>query len=285
MIYTKTARFPYPFFNTDSVDYNDAKFSFNISLNENSDEYIFDIEYIISSIFINNLIENKKADMVLVIKSKDNQFYYLDKGSNSITIPKSKLSLYKNKTNIQLMIICNEDISFSNNTELSEFYSKRKSNIKVKRGSALGFSNVMSFDGTQENPFNIFHKKLNKQLGSEIKIEMSEDYINIVYRDEDTFFDDIPKRSNLINMYLYQGLKEALVHLIINHTSSPLDGIQVSDLNSCDLTKLDEKLITILEEKKIKDLHLENLDEVIYKITNGMISKFINDIRRLNNDN
>ena len=50
---------------------------------------------ILDSAFIEELIEKWTSKLVLVIQSKDNKFFNLKLGQNTINIPKSRISLIK----------------------------------------------------------------------------------------------------------------------------------------------------------------------------------------------
>ena len=43
--------------------------------------------------------------------------------------------------------------------DLNEFYEDLKSEIHIKKGKVLGFSNTVIFDGSQKKPFELFEKR------------------------------------------------------------------------------------------------------------------------------
>ena len=83
MIYKKDANFPYPLLTNSSNSYDGCNFILDIGLNENTYDYIIQIDYDIESDFIKKLIEEDKARLVLVVQSKDNKFYNLKLGQNT----------------------------------------------------------------------------------------------------------------------------------------------------------------------------------------------------------
>ena len=93
MIYTKKANFPYPVLMNYTDDYQNAEFELDVNLRDNSDNYILDITWSVSSRFIQDLLKRGKAVLVLIIKSKDNQFFFLKYGKKlQQIISKNKLS-------------------------------------------------------------------------------------------------------------------------------------------------------------------------------------------------
>ena len=81
MIYKKDANFPYPVLTNTSTSYENSSFILDVSLEENTNDYRFLIQYEVSSPFIQKLIETGEAQLILIIQSKDNKFYKL--GSTS----------------------------------------------------------------------------------------------------------------------------------------------------------------------------------------------------------
>ena len=118
MIYTKKANFPYPVLMNFTDDYLDSEFELDVTIRDNTDEYAVDITWKISSDFIKGLLKTGKADLILIIKSKDNQFHKLGNVRKpQVLIPKKKLCINA-RTVMQLMIQVNEDISFEQNHDL-----------------------------------------------------------------------------------------------------------------------------------------------------------------------
>ena len=157
MIYKKDANFPYPLLTNTSNSYDGCNFILDIGLNENTYDYIIQIDYDIESDFIKKLIEEDKARLVLVVQSKDNKFYNLKLGQNTISITKNRISLIKGRTTIQLLIQSKEEINFKENNDLNPFYGSIKDQINVPKHSVLGFSNSVILDGNSiPNQFKVY---------------------------------------------------------------------------------------------------------------------------------
>ena len=61
MIYKKDANFPYPLLTNTSSSYDNCNFVLDIELKENTQNYRFEINYEIDSVFIDNLLKEKQA--------------------------------------------------------------------------------------------------------------------------------------------------------------------------------------------------------------------------------
>lgn len=283
MIYTKRANFPFPLLTNTSDDYKKPKFDLDIELEENTNEFILSINADLSSTFIKKLIREKRAQMVLIIKSKDCKYYYLEGIKSTLRIPKNKLSLGK-KTVIQAMIRTSEDISFAENEDLNEFFDDYKSEIVIHKGNSIGFSNTINYLGQQKKPYELFEKKVDKTIDSDIKIELDHETIRIVYKSEEMQFNDLAQGSNLTNPYIYMGLQKALFAFLIKYTQRPEDGLELCDIGEIS-SPLDEKLLLLMSSKRIDLLTLENIDEVIHLISDNIIKKYVDTVRGLSNGN
>ncbi|MDU2289146.1 hypothetical protein [uncultured Clostridium sp.] len=281
MIYKKDANFPYPILTNTSNSYDNCSFILDINLEENTNEYIFEINYDITSPFIEKLLQNGQATLVLIIQSKDNKFFNIEYGQKTKSISKSRISLSK-RTTIQLFIQSNEEINFKNNYDLSSFYEEFKDEIDVPKNSILGFSNSVIFDGSSNKPLELFEKKVNPNLKSDVKIELGSETIIINYKNESLQFTDLPQSSTFNNPYVYMGLQKALYRFIVNnsedHEEVDLDEIEPPS------DGLDFKLYNLMRKKKISELNIENIDEVIYSISDKMLEKYTAAVRRLYSD-
>lgn len=278
MIYKKDATFPYPVLSEGSYSYIDNTFDLDIDLKENNEEYKFNFDYKIQSEFIKNLILNKKAQLVLVVQSKDNKFFNVDSSSKEIKISKSRISLDK-RTAIQLLIKSKENINFSSNGELSPFYQSFKNEIEVSKNGLLGFSNIIIFDGSTKNSFEIFEKKVDENLKSEIAIEIGEETIIISYKKEDYQFINNPRAKELNYPYIYMGLQKALYKMIIDIGQED-ESFLVDDILH-DVSPLYSKIINLLKSKFVDEVNINNIDEVIYMISDDIVSKYVNGIKGL----
>ena len=286
MIYTKQANFPYPLLRNDSDDYLDAIFDMDVTLGENNDDYLITITNNISSLFVKQLLISGQARLILVIKSQDNQFYSQPyREISEFKVPKLKLSFSK-KTTMQLMIQSMQKISYSNNQELNEFYNEYRGQIDVDAGLALGFSDVVVFDGNLKKPFDLFEKKLDTTLSSDISISLTDEVIVIQYRDEATMFSEFPRNRDITNPYLYIGLTRALMAFLIAHADKENieDGVVISELNELELTPLERKLYDLMESKGIDQLDMSSIDKIVHLISDNMLKKFTERIGALQNN-
>lgn len=278
MIYKKDANFPYPVLTNTSSSYPYSNFILDVTVEENSESYRFVIKQEIDSSFINKLLEDKRAQMVLVIQSKDNKFFNLKVGEQYIEIPKSRISLSK-RTNIQLLIQAKEAISFETNEDLSPFYDAVKDEIHVAKYAMLGFSNCVIFEGSNNKPLELFEKRLNPNIKSDIKIELGSETIVIQYQKEALQFSDSPMSNTLNNPYIYMGLQKALYRFITTHSE---DGESV-DIEQLEYPEdgLDFKLCSLMKKKMVQELTVENIDEVICLISDRILEKHADAIKEL----
>lgn len=281
MIYKKDANFPYPVLTNTSYSYENCQFVLDVELQENNNCYRFKFNVDIDSTFMNHLLINKQAKLILVIQSKDNKFYDIDLNDEYIDIPRSRISLSK-RTILQLLIQAKEDISFSNNSELSSFYDGLKKHIVVPKNSILGFSNTVLFEGSNKKPLELFEKKISPNLKSDIHIELGSETIIIHYKNEDLQFVDSPMSHTLNNHYVYMGLQKALYRFIVNNSregeSVDIDELEVPS------DGLDFKLYNILKSKLVREVSIENMDEVIYLISDRILEKHAAAIKGLYKD-
>ena len=283
MIYTKKANFPYPVLMNLTDDYQGAEFELDVTLRENLEEYILDISWFVSSEFINNQLKCGNASLILVIRSKDNQFHTL-KYSNKpqVRIKKSKLCM-NTKTVIQLMIQTNTEISFKDNDELNPFYEEMKADILVEAGMILGFSNTVIFDGSQKKPYDLFEKKVDKNIKSDIEIRLGEETILVVYKEDNLQFADLQNSRELNYPYLYMGLQKALIAFLIHsNPENPEEGVQIAEMEPPE-NSLDSKLYSLMYAKNITELTFNNMDEVICKMSDRMMLKYADAIRGMHN--
>lgn len=278
MIYKKDANFPYPILTNTSNSYVTSQFILNVELHENVHHYRFDFDYEIDSDFINKLLKTDQAQLILVIQSRDNKFYCLSNHQKSVEIAKSRISLSK-RTSIQLHLQSKIDISFADNDDLSGLYDKFRNDIIVPAHSILGFSNVVMFEGSSTKPLELFEKKVDPALKSDIKIELTSETIVIHYRSPEYQFNSLPKSNTLNNPYVYTGLHTALQRFIANNGDE--DGFV--DLETIDppSSPLELKLYHLMKKKMIESLTIDNIDEVIYAISDKIIEKYTSTVREL----
>ncbi|NFO46439.1 hypothetical protein FDB40_05820 [Clostridium botulinum] len=283
MIYKKDVNFPYPVLTNSSNTYRECFFDLDVNLSENKDVYDIELDYNTNSKFINELLDSGKAKLFLIIQSVDNKFFKIEPGQKHKSVNKNRLSLNK-RTQIQLMIKSCEQISFENNNELCGLYEELKREIVVPKNSVLAFSNVVTFDESSKKGLELFEKRVNPNIKSEIKIELNSESITIIYKKEEMMFNDVLADNSLNNLYIYMGLQKALTEFILNNRiNDDEDEIIISEIEEPEL-QLDLKLYRLMKSKMIDELNKDNIDEVIYLISDGIIEKFTNSIRRYIND-
>lgn len=275
MIYKRNAAFPYPLLTNDSSAYIDNRFFFDCNLTTDGDSYKLIINYEISSSFLYECIMSDRAGLYLIIDSTDSNFYKLDivEGNPVLKIPMTSINLFRNSV-LQLLIKANEDICFSNNNDLLDFYNDHKNEITVHNGNALGFSNILSLNGELKSPVKLFNKRVDPSIKS-IGYDLSDEFITIVYKDAKYQFNDLNDSRNLNNMYIHEGLYRALKRFIDNYL---YDGMNVLDISTPE-NNLDLKIYMLLQAKNIEDLNDDNIDDVIFKISDGLIEKYNSAIR------
>jgi len=284
MIYRKDANFPYPVLTNTSNSYDASNFILDVNLQENNKEYYFNFSYELDSPFINHLLETQKAQLYLVIQSKDNKFFSVKMGDTYKAIPRSRISLSK-RTVVQLLIQSKEEISFKENEDLSSFYSTFKDEIVVPKHAILGFSNSVIFEGSDRKSVDLFEKKLNPALKSDIQIEVGSETIIIHYKTEDLQFVHSTKSQVLNNPYVYMGLQKAL-YCFLSNNSEDGESVEIAELEDRveSLSMLDLKLFNLLKSKKIEEVCVDNIDEVIYLISDRILEKYAAAVKGLSGD-
>lgn len=277
MIYKKDANFPYPILSNTSSNYSTNYFILDVELYENVNTYRFDFDYEIDSEFINHLIKTGQAQLILVIQSKDNKFYKLSPEQKSVEILNTRISVSK-RTSIQLHIQSKVDVAFRNNRDLNSFYDPFKEEIVVPKFSILGYSNVVLFDGSISKPLELFEKKIDPNLKSDIKIELSNETIVIHYRSPELQFNNLPQSNTLNNPYVYTGLYKALQRFIVNNGDD--DYVDLEQLDPPE-NPLDMKLYRLMQKKMVEELSIDTIDEVIYAISDRILEKYTSVIKGL----
>jgi hypothetical protein len=280
MIYKKDANFPYPILSNSSVSYESSQFNLDVQLEENTDTYRFEVSYDITSSFLTELLEKRMAVQILVVQSKDNKFFILEPGQHYVEIQKSRISLSK-RTTLQMYLQSTEEISFHNNNDLSNFYAGFKHKIVVPKHTILGFSDIVLFQDSKVNPLELFQKKLDENLSSAIKFELGPETIIIHYRDADLQFATMPHNQALNNTYVYTGLRTALHHFIQKYAEEGEETVEITNMATIPENVLDFKLYQLMSKKMVEELSYDNVDEVIYQISDRIIEKFTTAVKGL----
>ncbi len=282
MIYKKDANFPYPVLTNTSTSYENSSFILDVSLEENTNDYRFLIQYEVSSPFIQKLIETGEAQLILIIQSKDNKFYKLDPRQQAIEVPKKRVSLNK-RTSIQLHIQSTNEINFRDNQDLTSFYEAFKDEITVPKHAMLGYSNIVVFEGSIPNPLVLFEKKLNEDLSSDIKIELGMETIIIHYRKEDFQFNGVGLSKAFNNPFVYAGLRTALQRFIHSYSEEGEDYVDLTQIMQPE-NLLDFKLYQLMSKKMVEEVSVDNIDEVIALISDRIIEKYAGAVKELVNN-
>jgi len=272
VIFNKQTTYPYPIYAFNSDSYKINGFELDISIVSESTHYRFDISYMIESNFIKDLMNKEKLSMYLVINSKDSKFFKLD-DSLSVRVKKSRISLSK-QTVLQLILMSNEEISFEENMDLDDFYLPIREKIHIPKNSLIGLSEVLTFNGDLKNPYEIFEMKLDPELSSEIKIELTSEMIEIHYRSKEIMFNDLNNKKSLRYPYVYMGLQRAIIQMVLELDGESLD-IETMDVPS----GLNLKLYKLMSIKGVSEVNLENIDNVIDSITDSMIGKYVSSVK------
>ena len=280
MIYKEDANFPYPILTNTSNAYNNAKFHLVIGLDEIGNDYCFEPQYDISSEFIKSQIQSENASLILVVQNKDTKFYEMDQDQKFIKIPRERISI-KEKTSIQLLIKAKEDISFINNEDLSDFYGNFKESILVPKNSILGLSNIITLNVIKK-PQELFEKKIDPNLKGPFEIELSNETIILKFKNENYQFVDIPNNRDLNNAYIREGLGRAVINFVINNGEENV--VEIDEIDPPEV-ELDFKLYNLMKSRNVKEVSLENIDEVVNIIGNNIIEKFTDAVRGLYNGN
>lgn len=280
MIYKKGASFPHPVYYGDTSSYYDCVFDFDVlNLSENKSHYIFTFKYDMESDFLKVLLREEQAYLNIIIQSNDNFFSRINYNETMIRIPKNRLSLNK-KTIVQLQIQSKKDIYFSENQELTTFYNEFKESIVVPKNSLLGFSNTVKYDGEGNKPLLLFEYETDPELKSEFKVELRPETIVLIFKDENYLMKEFNK--NLSNMYIYTGLSQLLIQFINNYGKNE-EYVELESLSILNEDVLDQKLYDLLESKQVNDVSLEEIDEIIYKITDNIVGKYVEAVREVSN--
>lgn len=279
MIYKKDANFPYPILSSNTFAYEESDFMIKVSFEEDGDLYKFKIENHLTSEFVKDLLSIGDAKYLLVIQSKDTKFFSLEPSNLQVEIPKNRMSL-SSRTSIQMHIVANADLSFEKNNELNQFYDQLKASILVPKFSMIGFSNIVTFEGGMKNPLDLFEKRLDPQLSSAIKYELGAECIILHFRDEEIQFQSMAKANAFLNPYLYTGLRMALERFISTYAEEDDDVVELSQITQPE-DLLDYKLYNLMMSKSVEELSVDNIDEVIGRISHQIIEKYVKAVKEL----
>lgn len=174
-------------------------------------------------------------------------------------------------------------MEFSDNNDLNTFYDAIKEEIQVKAGNVLAFSNTVIFDGEQNKPYDLFEKQIDSDINSDVEIRLGAETILVVYKNEQYQFAEVQNSKELNYPYLYLGLQKALISFLMHaNPDNPDEGVDVEEMEPPE-NALESKLYSLMQSKNISELSMENIDEVIYKISDNLIMKYHNAVRGMHN--
>ncbi len=283
MIYKKNSSFPHPVLCYDNNSYVNSEFSFLVDIFEAEKYYTFKFKTILKSEYIKSLLLDKSARLVVVIQDIDSKYYTIT-SSKPLVIDKSRINL-SDKCVMQMFVISKKKISFKYNNELSNIYDKYKDEIIVGPHSILAISSKNVFDGNIKKPYDLFEKRIDEKIRSEIKIDLGNECIVINYKNSDMQFQEIANNEILNYSYVYMGLQKAIYAFINDYRSTYEDNFV--DLNKIDISELKplySKLYSLITSNEIYLLEYEDTDYVISRISDNIIYKHQNYIRRLINN-
>lgn len=277
MIYKKLANFPYPILTSFNTGYEDGEFDMELKLDIIGNHFVFVITPIISSWFLIDLLNHKKAKMFMIVKDKSSAFYPLEyKNKMKIEIPINRLSI-KDNPSIQLMIQSTEDISYENNNDLNPFYDAYKKDMMIEKGKLLGYSKVSQLMDFEKHGYDLFEILVDEDLNSEVDIRLETEVIKIVCKSAEIEFGGIENGNIYQYPYVYMGLQKALIAFLNKYADEK--NIEDAEIDfTIEQHVADEglfiKLNKLMEAKGIEVLNFRNIDEVIFKITDHIIGSY-----------
>ena len=278
MIFSKNVTFPYPLFSPFSEDYVKGVFDFQIEdVYDNNDEYRFEIKYELDHPFFSDLIKKNLAKLYFVIDNVT--YFYFELTSNYFNVSKKRIALNK-RTRFQILIITKEKISFKNNSYLDPIYRVEGEHIIIEANQTIALSNVITYDGEMKKPYDLFNFKVDENMKEEVKVEINNEIITIVYSDIKYKYDGFVKARHLNNHYVYLGLTKALMSLV-NLYGGEHQEIVIADQETFN-EELNKKILSLLQIYKVEILTNENIDEVIHQISDKVLLKHFLAIKEMN---
>lgn len=273
MIYTEDASFPYPIMSSNSYDYNDNSFFFDIDVKSNSETYSLTFNIKLGSEYLNELLEKKKIEYIVIIKTQDSSFYKLS-DNKILEIKRKKLS-FKNNSKIQLILKSSCSLDFKDNFDIDPFYTDDNESINIDKNSIVGFSNVVIFDKSEKTDVDLFEKKIDKSISSEVKIEIRDENIVLIFKDEKYQFGKIIESKRLNYPYLYIGLQRLLMEMIVSDCGNQDNVLEINKNSISNASKgVYRKIVKLIENKGIKQISFDDIDEVINLISPNLINEY-----------
>lgn len=109
-------------------------------------------------------------------------------------------------------------------------------------------------------------------------------YVNTLiafhFRDEEMQFQSMAKANAFLNPYLYTGLRMALERFISTYAEEDDDVVELSQMTQPE-DFLDFKLYNLMTSKAVEELSIDNIDEVIGRISHQIIEKYVKAVKEL----
>lgn len=273
MIYTEEASFPYPIISSISTDYKDNIFIFDVDIKEDGDYFNLNLNIALGSEYLKNLWNHNKIESFLIVKTQDSNFYKIDK-SNTVKIKKDRL-FFSTNSKLQIILRSKEHLNFIDNPDLDDFYLEDCSDILISKNSILGFSNVLLFEKSNKKSIDLFEKIVDKTISSEIKIEIREENIVIIFKNEKYQFGIFNESKRLNYPYIYMGLQKLLMEMIMLESKNEEHIFEIDKNTKINVNKkIYRKIVNLLESKNITQVSFSEIDEVISKISPEIIDQF-----------
>ena len=151
----------------------------------------------------------------------------------------------------------------------------------MPKNSILGLSNIITLNVIKK-PQELFEKKIDPNLKGPFEIELSNETIILKFKNENYQFVDIPNNRDLNNAYIREGLGRAVINFVINNGEENV--VEIDEIDPPEV-ELDFKLYNLMKSRNVKEVSLENIDEVVNIIGNNIIEKFTDAVRGLYNGN
>ncbi|MDT2841752.1 hypothetical protein [Vagococcus lutrae] len=279
MIYNKDASFPYPILSRTSTSYENNYFDFSITdVKEDSDHFIFNFSYEIGSPFIEKMLKENKATLVIIVQSNDNYFKRIGIDETELILNKNRFSLSK-RTKIQLHIQTLEDISFSEADDLNDFYKEFRNQIVVERHSLLGYSDEAVLEHSDIKPLELFEQSIRSDLPVPFKVELTNEMIVLVFRSKEESLEVSGLKPSIRNMYLYIGLSRALKDILETYGKDE-EFVQIESIQMPE-NGLHMKLCELMLSKNITELSDDRIDEVIQMMADDIVEKYVHSVKEM----
>jgi len=273
MIYTEEASFPYPVVSGNSTDYVDNNFNFDVKITSDNEYYDLQFGVLLGSEYLEDLIKTGEVEYIALIKTQDSSFYTVGR-DRSIRVEKRKLS-FKKSSKIQLILRAKNEVNFGDNYDLDPFFTDDGEDIIIGKNSIVGFSNVVIFEEDKKKPLDLFEKKVDKSIGSEIKIEVREENVALIFKDEKYQYGKTMEAKRLTYPYIYMGLQKLLMEMAVMDSKNDDNILEIDENSIARVSKpVYGKVVRLLLNKGISQVSFDEVDEIIAKISPNIINEY-----------